>query len=487
MKVYSIYYQVYNPSEVHNKKQKVNYSNPVNAKNFQNNNLTFTSTDDFWEKTKNLGKSIVNKTKDSFSDFSSLFKNSNDELSEEEKTFIESYCKKEEEIKAEYDKKIANIKDGFWDKFFNISENKRQKLRNEKEKALKIAYKYQDIFEKREKDSIANKEKFYELAKELNMSKEILLAFKNAEATSQRRMDIIKRRREILDKKGLSKIAGYTEEKMKLQESFLDLIDDEKAGKYLPKPIPNAILFYGPTGCGKSTFVNALAEETDCYLEVIQCFGTQENKEAQLHNILMGYSDYDINDNEIEIPGILDKAQENFLKTGKRTIVLIDEFDRFFGKKVSNKFISELKGILESCSEDYHVTFFFTSNKPQKIPYELRNSHRIEFSYPMDPPDKKNTVAVIEHYLDGCDKEDLDYDIILEKLFSFAPNEYYSNSHLKVICEMAADDIKPEESPLTTEMFLQAIDKYNESDIDNRLLRITKETLEQYADDKVNI
>lgn len=398
MKINPVYYQTYNYSATQNQQQKLNNLNSNYAhKYIQKDAFMFTGSTNMLDKAKNLGKKIVDKTKETFSDFSSLFTNQNIELSKEEETFINSYFKKEAEIKAEYDKKIAAIKDGFWDHWTNGSEKERQKLREEKTKALKVAYAYQDLFEQREQEAIANKNKFAQLAKQLNMSKEILAAFESSQLSSQRRLDIIKRRKELLDKKGFSKIAGYLDEKSKIQTEFLDKLDDEKSGKYLATPIPNAILFYGPTGCGKTTFVKALAEEADCNLETIQCRGTQKAKEQQIYDTLMGYED-----NEIEVPGLLEKAQEEFLKTGKRTIILIDEFDRFFGKDVSNKFISEMKGILESCSEDNHVTFFLTTNKPQKIPYELRNSHRIEPSYPLDPPNKTNAVAVIEHYLQGC-------------------------------------------------------------------------------------
>ena len=483
MKINTVYYQTYNYNGNHNQKQKLNNLNSTYAYKYtQNDTFAFTGSADIWDKAKNLGKRVVDKTKEAFSDFSSLFQNKNIELSKEEESFINSYFQKEEEIKAAYDKKIAAIKDGFWDQWTNGSEKERQKLREEKKKALKVAYAYQDLFEQREQEAIANKKKFAELAKQLNMSKEILAAFESSQLSSQRRLDIINRRKELLDKKGFSKIAGYIDERNKLQENFLDLIDDEKAGKYLTKSIPNAILFYGPTGCGKTTFVKALAEEADCNLETIQCRGTQKAKEQQLYDTLMGYED-----NETEVPGLLEKAQEEFLKTGKRTIILIDEFDRFFGKDVTNKFISELKGILESCSEDNHVTFFLTTNKPQKIPYELRNSHRIEPSYPLDPPNKTNTVAVIEHYLQGCDTQDLDYNTILNELFKYAPDEIYSNTHLKAICELAADVVKPDDSPLTTDMFLQAIEQYNNSNTDHNLLRITKEYLKQYEDDKANL
>lgn len=445
-----------------------------------------TSWDKVTDKAKNISEKVVNKTKNSFAHIQSLFQ-TKVELPEDEEAFLNNYLMNEEKINEKYDKKIAEINDDFWDNFFNHSEKKRQKIRKEKEKALKISYLYQDAFEQREKEAIENRKKFYELAKQLNMSKEIIVAFEKSQELSRRRLDIIKRKKEFLDQKGFSQIAGYMSEKDKLSKSFLDLIDDEKAGKYLKKSIPNAILFYGPTGCGKTTFVKALADEADCNLKVIHCRGTQKEKEQQLYDTLVGYTDTDEFGNDVEVSGLLEKAQKSFEKTNRRTIILIDEFDRFFGKDASPKFINTMKGILENCSEDNHVTFFLTSNKPQKIPYELRNSHRIDPTYSIDPPNKENTVAVIEHYLQGCETEDLDYNAILNELFKFAPDEIYSNTHLKVISEIATDEIKPESRPLTTDMFLQAIKQYNDSNSDSNLLRVTKDYLKQYENDKETI
>lgn len=285
MRISSVYYPVYHGDYGHN--NNTSYQTPsVKLNLVQNPNIiAFNGLEDEWEKIKpsdtddskssplsrlyNLFKGAGDKKsgdnkKSILGYFSSLFKKEDVKLSEEDVSFIDSYMKTESEIKEEYDKKISEIQDGFWDSWTNSSEKKRAKLRKEKEEALKVAYKFQDAFEEREKKLIEKTEELYELAHQLNLSKEVLIAFENAHAASIKRLEIINRRKEIMDKKGFSQIGGYQDIKTKLQASFIDKLDDEKAGKYLSEPIPNAILLYGPTGCGKTTFVNALAEETDC-------------------------------------------------------------------------------------------------------------------------------------------------------------------------------------------------------------------------------
>lgn len=424
---------------------------------------------------KETWDSLKKKTSGFWDSFS---KDEKPQISEEEAQFIEDYQKEESAIKSKYEDKIADIKDGFWDGFINISERRRSKLREKMNDELSVAHKYQDYFEKRENEVIELKQKFLELAKELNFSKEVIANFEAMQAASLKRREIDERRKSLGENFGFHKIGGYETEKMALRANFIDKLDDEKAGKLLDVVLPNAILFYGPTGCGKTTFAEAFAQEADCAYELISCRGSQEFKEQQLISQLYG------DDDDI---GVLEKAERRFKKTNKRTIILIDEFDRFFGRNVSSKFINGLKVLLNDCSERSHVTFFLTTNNPQKIPYELRNSHRAGIKINLDPPNRQNVVMVIEHYLRNSQVEDLNYALILDKLFKYAPDSVYSNSHIKTICEIATDRIKPMGQPLTTQMFLQAIDEFENQEDNKDLCRINKQYLLQYEDDKKKV
>ena len=190
----------------------------------------------------------------------------------------------------------------------------------------------QKYFEEREKDTIKLKIKYREMAENLNFSKEVLAAFEASQQASDKRLEIIRRREQLAGKFGLSKLAGYSEEKNILQQIFIDPLDDEKAGKIPNKKIPNAILFYGPTGCGKTTFAKALADETMCKFEPLKIRGvTQEQREKFLIDSLIGKRT--VANMFSREPGLLEKAQKTYLDTNVRTIILIDEFDRFFGDK----------------------------------------------------------------------------------------------------------------------------------------------------------
>jgi SpoVK/Ycf46/Vps4 family AAA+-type ATPase len=448
--------------------------------------ITFSGVEDRFEKLKKQKEDEYSKEKRSTTNINNLFRGNN--ISETELNFLEDYLREEQRIIEEYDQKIANVKDGFWDNWFSSAEDKRAKLRKEKEEALKVAHRYQRFFEEREKDTIKLKMKYREVAESLNFSKEVLAAFDASQQASEKRLEIIKRREQLAGKIGLSQLAGYREEKDILQSIFIDPLDDEKAGKIPNKQIPNALLFYGPTGCGKTTFAKALAEETLCNFEILKIKGaTQKQREKFLIDSLKGKSSINIFSNKQENLGLLDKAQQKFLDTNVRTIILIDEFDRFFSKDTSNEFLRELKGILEECSEDYHTTLFLATNNPQKIPYELLSPHRVGLKVNLDPPSKSNSIAVIEHYIGNCDTTGIDYNKIIEMLFKYAPDEVYSNTHLKSICEIATDQLKPANDPLTTEMILNAIEIFENSEENHDLIRITKKHLDQYEEDKKNI
>lgn len=455
----------YNKNFTNNQFNNVYFSDPIK------DTVSFRGVQD-----QNADNNIFNKSenKDAKQVVENLFSREDyKNLTQDEVKFLISYIQKEDQIRAKYQEKIEAIKDGFWDKWFDISEKKRAALRNDMNKEIDGARTMQALFTEREQETLAFRDEFIKLAQSLNYSKEVISAL-NADVEATKRRININSRRESFDKDfGLKKIAGYEKEKAVLQSNFIDYVDDEKAGKIPDRQIPNAILFYGPTGCGKTTFAKALAEEADCSFIEMKIRGRKQSDKE----------DAFINDIEEKLA----LAQEKFLKTNKRTILLIDEFDRFFERgKVSQEFISELKQIMDHCSKENHVTLFLNTNDPLDIPEPLRNAHRTGIIVTLDPPDKDNMKAVLKYYLRDANQNDIDYDRIISKLTETYPDEVYSNSHLKKMMDMACTSAEQCGDTVNTDYIMDAINDYNQND-NTDLIRITKEYLDKYNYEKEKI
>ena len=118
-----------------------------------------------------------------------------------------------------------------------------------------------------------------------------------------------------LNDKGFDRIAGYDREKEILKKYFISQIENEKRGQ--KAIVPNAVLFFGPIGNGKTSFAKAFANSANCNFVEAKSSRTARSK---------GDREKSFYDNLLSNANI---AQQNFLDTGKRTIILVDEIDRF--------------------------------------------------------------------------------------------------------------------------------------------------------------
>ena len=366
-----------------------------------------------------------------------------------------------------FDNGIKNIRKNFQDKKDEVrglfKKRKIKKIqRDENNKisgfliAQNLAIEEQDDIIKQMKDKLALLYKINASKDEIIKTKEALIIAEKAAETAK----IIAQNGS--SHKGFDSIAGYDEEKFILTDRFINLIPFERAGK--PVKIPNSILFFGPFGNGKTSFAKAFAYSAGCDFQEAKMnmrLKTRKEKEESLYKDLIGKAQ---------------KAQQLYLETGIRTIILFDEIDR---AAYEGSFILEkLKRFLEVCSEEYHCTIFATTNNPLTLPSPIRSLKRMPIKVSIDPPNEINAALILEHYLKDCPNVDFDninLEELAERLCSVDPDTAFNNSQIEDIVK---------ETSRETSIVRQDDLEYK---IDTTEPALDKETLDKFKREKCEL
>lgn len=197
---------------------------------------------------------------------------------------------------------------------------------------------------------------------------------------------------------GFSRIAGYDTEKMVLDKYFISEIKKEQNGE--KANVPNAVLFFGPTGNGKTTFAKAFANETGCRLAAINISVDKlsaNDSKKNFYNKLFQKAQ---------------QSEEYFQKTGKRTIIFIDEITKVADK--NSPILPELDEFLKTCSKKYHCTVFCATNHPLDIGLDTKSI--FPFIISLDPPSLSNKAKIMQYYLSGCINDSVDFDMLAQYL-----------------------------------------------------------------------
>ncbi len=201
------------------------------------------------------------------------------------------------------------------------------------------------------------------------------------------------------ENKGFSQIAGYDKEKDILYKYFISEIAKEEAG--LKANIPNAIMFFGPKGNGKTTFANAFAQEIGCE-NPIYVVGSGINTAGICKSLYKNLNK------------AAKKANEEYEKTGKIQVIFIDEFDLVADEK--STILPELEEFMRTCYEKYHCILFAATNYPLKLKLPLTDDDRVfPFIVSQDPPTLQNKTEILKYYLnDKLDSKisDDDYNML---------------------------------------------------------------------------
>lgn len=210
---------------------------------------------------------------------------------------------------------------------------------------------------------------------------------------------------------GLSRIAGYQEQKNSLITHFGTPVAYEKFGK--PAEVPNGVLLFGPKGNGKSTFAESMAKQFECnFVEVPNTL----NPKVDMQNLRLAATE----------------AQSNFEKSGRRTVLFIKEFDEFAPK--GSRITGAMKGFMDSCSKDYHCTVFATTTHPENLDDILLRNRRFDIKVGIPPANKDNAIAILRHYTKGFSDKLVNYNKLAEQIFNSSDGAF-SNAQIKAVIQ----------------------------------------------------
>ena len=219
-----------------------------------------------------------------------------------------------------------------------------------------------------------------------------------------------------------SKIAGYSSLKDDMREVFVLPVTQEvlDGGE---KKVKNGILLAGPTGCGKTVAAEAIANETYCFVDRIKT-NTDPNEFEKILRDKIRDAKRRYIQKQAEIQkfrkswdyayGMNEEQREQKLKElgSPRTVILIDEFDRYFnptsvGVKAIQKNVNAVKTMFDGCAEfpkegnsnAAAVTFICTTNYPKRIPLgEDININKLT-PYAVLPPAGEDMEDVLRYYM----------------------------------------------------------------------------------------
>lgn len=254
----------------------------------------------------------------------------------------------------------------------------------------------------------------------------------------------------IDSQKGFGKIGGYQVEKDALMETIGDAIILEQSGKEVD--VPNGILFFGPQGCGKTTFAEAFAEQLGC--RIVNIEPTRDDGQ-----------------NLDNITNAAKEAEEKFKNDRIRTILNIDEFDVFVQDARNNGI---LKAFMDKVSKKYHCTIFATTNYFERINQILMRDGRFDVKMPLAPANKQNVIEILKHYASEFIAPDVDFVECADRIVDVQANEEaYSNARIAKFIKGVVTEVEKAGRKITNMDLMKKLADLK-PDIDKKALELFK-------------
>ena len=171
------------------------------------------------------------------------------------------------------------------------------------------------------------------------------------------------------------KVIGYEKEKEELFQ-LCDMVKNPEKYATLGVKLPRGILFHGVPGVGKTLMASALVEEMGRV-----CYTCRKDKADD---------------------AFIDTIRNLFAeaKSHAPSVIFLDDLDKFASETESRnpaEFIAVQSGIDEVNGTDVFV--IATANSLRTLPYSLRREGRFDRVLEICPPNRKEAVEIVKHYL----------------------------------------------------------------------------------------
>ena len=205
---------------------------------------------------------------------------------------------------------------------------------------------------------------------------------------------------------GLDRVAGYKDTIKEIDKIFIQPIRQKSIDD-----IPSAILFYGPTGTGKTSIGVPLAQTTGSKFIQKSRVPLNSNAEA-LYNWLQSKAK---------------DAEKLYADKQRHTIIQINEMGSFLN--ATEQDIEQFNSFISDCAKKHHLTIFFTTNKPLAINSTTLDKMK---KIPMGPANASDIEAIIKLYLGTKNIENLNINELVNEFKKVQPNAY-SNAQIQNI------------------------------------------------------
>lgn len=194
------------------------------------------------------------------------------------------------------------------------------------------------------------------------------------------------------DRKTLDDVAGCDEavERFRLVAQW---VRDATVYRHFRAKLPKGVLLSGPPGTGKTLLARALAGEVDG--NYFYASG------SEFVNKYVGVGA----DN---VRKLFDKAKDSYKKTGKPSIVFIDEIDAVGkqrsatgegGESERDQTVNQLLTCIQGFDPNNGTLVIAATNRPETLDSGLTRSGRFDYKIEVGRPDKKGRKAIFKIYL----------------------------------------------------------------------------------------